>query len=114
MEKIPAKYKPKVWNKLDDVYPENSKMKQGKEVKKWVEVDKIVGTFRDPQVWFASRFLKFVKLLEKSEYNYLDEYPPVLFKINGEYFVASDGNHRCLAFKYLKIKRMVAEVVELS
>lgn len=113
MEPIPLEYKPAIWKKLDEAYPSWKVMKQRNRKKQWIEVDKIIGTDAHNDKWFSNRFFNAIKLIEDEEYDYNHDWLPILFKINGEYFVASDGNHRCLAFKYLKIKKMTAEVVEL-
>lgn len=113
MEIIPEEYKPQIWKELDKSYPKCGEMKQIERNNQWVEVDKIIGTDRDPTRWFPRRFFRCIELLKKEEYDYNHDWLPILFKIGGEYFVASDGNHRVLAFKYLKIKKMTAEIVEL-
>ena len=113
MEKIPDKYKPQVWKKLDQAYPAWKHMKQKERDKQWIHIKKIVGTDAHNDKWYAYRFFNAIRLLEQKEYDYKHDHLPILIKINKEYFVAADGNHRVLAIKYLKIKKMTAEVVEL-
>lgn len=107
MEPIPKKYKPKIWEHLDTAYPNWKEMHQGKIHKKWINVDMIVGTASDIHTnkWFPHRFFRTMELIESGEYDFDYQYQPVLFQINNRYFVASDGNHRCLAFKFLKVKK---------
>lgn len=114
MEKIPEDYKPKIWKKLDEACPQWKEMKQTERNKQWIDVEKITGTDAHNDKWFPKRFFNAIRLLENGEYDYNHEWLPILFKIGDEYFVATDGNHRCLAFKHLKIKKMTAEIVELS
>jgi len=113
MEPIPEEYKPKIWLKLDKVHPEWKDMKQRNRKLQWLKVDKIIGTGAHNDKWFPRRFFEVIKLIKNGEYDYNHEWLPILFKISKEFFVATDGNHRCLAFKYLKIKKMTAKVVEL-
>lgn len=113
MEIIPDKYKPKIWKSLDEAYPNNKNLKQTGRKRRKVNVNKIVGTIGRTNKWYPERFFHAVWLLKNGKYDYDYIRLPILFKINGEYFVVTDGNHRVLAFKYLKIKKMTADIVEL-
>lgn len=68
---------------------------------KWVDVDKIVGTFARTDRFWKERFIGCIKLVEDHKYSFDCPKPLVLFKIRNEYFVTTDGNHRVLAFKFL-------------
>lgn len=112
MEPIPAEYHPNNWNQLDrETF---IKYKQGSRKRMWVDTSKIIGTIANARKWFPERFFHIVDLLQSNQYDYDHARPPVLFKLGQKYYVATDGNHRVLAFKYLKLKRIFAAVVELT
>lgn len=62
----------------------------------------------------AGRMRRVVEMLVQGEFELEHHFPPVLCKVNGEYFVDADGNHRVLAHKYIGIDEIYAEVVEYT
>ena len=113
MDELIPPYRPDIWKNLDECYPEWIKKEQKETGAQWVNVDNIIGTCAPTDRFWKERFLRAVSLLLDREYDFNNSNLPVLFKRKNEYFVASDGRHRTLAFKYLKIKKMKARVVEL-
>jgi len=113
MDELTPPYKPNIWKKFDECYPDWRKMEQKELGIRWINVDRITGTLANTDKFWSGRFLGNVKLLRNKEYDFSYPKPSVLFKVNNEYFVATDGNHRVLAFKYLGIKKIKAKVVKL-
>lgn len=116
MEPMPKKYLPKIWIRLMDYEPDFNSMEQTELGFKKVPVKDIIGTDSDNHIamYFKSRFDDILNIVKIGEYDPNDDYPPTLFELDGKYFVASDGNHRVLVFKYLRKKFIIAEVSKLT
>lgn len=81
----------------------------------YVRVEDIVGTEgHNVERLDAGRMRQVVKMLVGGEFEVESRFPPVLCKVDGEYFVDADGNHRVLAHKYIGIDEIYAEVVEYT
>lgn len=76
-------------------------------------VEQIVGT-EDHNVTrlVTDRLREIIDILLNNEFEKEHRFPPVLSKIDGEYYVSNDGNHRTLAFKYIGIEEIYAEVIQ--
>ena len=84
---------------------------EGSERKEFVDPSDIVGTdslnvdrFKKRRLW------KTAERVLQEEYFLKPDHPPCLQKVDGKYYVGSDGNHRCLVFKFIGAERLYAEV----
>lgn len=105
-------YVPKDWKSLQKEYPNWGHIDQGKLKRQWVSVRDIIGSEKDSNLIYLHRLEKIEKLVKDKEYDYKDDSPPCLIRINGKYFVMGDGNHRIIAFKRMGLRKIVADVSE--
>lgn len=78
----------------------------------YVSTEKIIGT-EDHNVdrLVTDRLREIIDILIEGSFEKEHRFPPVLSLIDGNYYVSNDGNHRTIAFKYLGIDEIYAEVV---
>lgn len=78
-------------------------------VKTHVSVDRIVGGGRQNGL-IPARVERIFYRMVNGGWDTKHEAPPVLAKIDGEYYVTQDGNHRTIVYKLLGIDSMYADV----
>jgi len=78
----------------------------------YIPVTEIIGTEKHNIDRLEPKRMKnIVELLLNGEFNREHHLAPVLCKIDGDYYVDSDGNHRVLAHKFIGIEEIYADVV---
>lgn len=85
----------------------------GNTEEQYVNTDNIIGTeAMNTDRLEPSRLMKTLARLVNNQYHEQPRSPPSLNKIEDEYYVGADGNHRCIIFKALGIEQIYAEVNE--
>lgn len=84
--------------------------------RRYVPVAEIAGTIHqdvtDPDTFVPRRLRKVLTWLLNGEFESEHQNPPILEKVQGEYYVSSNGNHRTIAFIALDIDRLFADLIE--
>lgn len=82
--------------------------------RKYVPVSDIIGTGAGSVDRLEQdRLKKVIELLIENKFEKEHERPPKLEQVGSDYYVAVDGVHRTLAFKFIGIEKIYADVIEI-
>lgn len=94
------------------VAPNRVGMEWKEEAYQYVPTGMIVGTEgHNVERLVPGRLRSVVEKLLAGKFEKEPRFPPALCWVDGEYFVDADGNHRVIAFKYIGIEEVYAEVI---
>lgn len=101
------------WEGMPD--RDNLEFVEGSSREVFVDPEDVVGTDSlNVDRFRKSRLMKICRLILEDDYSLKPDNPPVLNKIEGKYYVGSDGNHRSMVFKFIGAERMYAEVKDYN
>jgi hypothetical protein len=81
--------------------------------KELVDPGEIEGTTGSTARLEKHRLTTVLAWLIKGEFEVRDEYPPVLQKRDGGYYITADGHHRCIAAKAVGLDEFYVEYAEV-